>query len=74
MDISQSDIENILREEKWSISLATLMVKLSLQQSNINRLRLTSLIKWNPNIKRTYMRVGTETQTFYYLKQAIEEF
>lgn len=50
------------------------MVKLPLQQSNINRLRLTSLIKWNPNIKRTYMRVGTETQTFYYLKQAIEEF
>lgn len=74
MDISQSDIENILREEKGSISLATLMVKLSLQQSNINRLRLTSLIKWNPNIKRTYMRVGKETQTFYYLKQAIEEF
>lgn len=33
MDISQSDIENILREEKGSISLATLMVKLSLQQT-----------------------------------------
>lgn len=69
MNISQSDIEHILIEGEESISLTTLMEKLSIQQTNINRLQLTSLIKWNSNIKRTYVKVGTETQTLYYLKK-----
>ena len=69
MNISQSDIEHILIEGEESTSLTTLMEKLSIQQTNINRLQLTSLIKWNFNIKRTYVKVGTETQTLYYLKK-----
>ncbi|EGO9471601.1 hypothetical protein CUM48_04320 [Enterococcus faecalis] len=69
MNISQSDIEHILIEGEESTSLTTLMEKLSIQQTNINRLQLTSLIKWNSNIKRTYVKVGTETQTLYYLKK-----
>lgn len=70
MNISQSDIEHILIEgNNNSISLTTLMEKLSIQQTNANRLQLTSIIKWNPKIKRTYVKVGTETQTLYYLKK-----
>ncbi|EPN5990361.1 hypothetical protein ACT0K6_000163 [Enterococcus faecalis] len=69
MNISQSDIEHILIAGEESTSLTTLMEKLSIQQTNINRLQLTSLIKWNSNIKRTYVKIGTETQTLYYLKK-----
>lgn len=68
MYISQKKIENILLGEKESVSLTTLMEKLSVQQTNVNRLHLTSIIKWNPNIEHTYVRVGTRTQTLYYLK------
>lgn len=70
MNISQSDIEHtLIKGNDNSISLTTLMEKLSIQQTNANRLQLTRLIKRNPNIKRTYVKVGTETQTLYYLKR-----
>ncbi|EHR4923828.1 hypothetical protein CUM48_04310 [Enterococcus faecalis] len=67
MEISKEEIEKILYEE-GKLSLDTLMEKLSISRTNSHRLQLTSFIKWDSNIERTYIRQEGTPKTFYYLK------
>lgn len=72
MNISKEEIEKILFDE-GELSLDRLMEKLSITQTNSHRLQLTSLIKWDSNIERTYIRTEGTPKTFYYLKKTKEK-
>ncbi len=69
MKINKTNIEKVLEEERNGLSLESLMVKLHLDNTNDNRLQLTSLINWNKKIKRNYVRKDNTIITIYCLNK-----
>ncbi|EGO8860047.1 hypothetical protein D7L51_12840 [Enterococcus faecalis] len=69
MKINKTNIEKVLEEERNGLSLESLMVKLHLDNTNDNRLQLTSLINWNKKIERNYVRKDNTIITIYCLNK-----